>query len=143
MIFVPRLLSRRNKRKTSKKQEKKRSKKIVTSKKRKLNGNYKIIKSRRKRNDGGVQKKEEEKWVIYSLEGCPYCDEASKLLNKNHKNVVSIVFEKLKKEDQEKVENMIRASDPSFKMTFPRIFKIKGNEKKFIGGYTTLSKIMF
>lgn len=145
MIFVPRLLSRRNKKKNTS-PKKKEKKTTASSKKRKVQGNYRI-RSRRKRSvkDGGGcdGKKQEEKWVIYSLAGCPYCSDGEQLLKKNKKDVTTVDFYKLSKEKQDKVENFIKGSDPSFGMTFPRIFKvIKGQPAKFIGGFSTLEKLM-
>lgn len=149
MIFVPRLLSRRNKKKNTS-PKKKEKKTTASSRKRKVQGNYRI-RSQRKRSvkDGGGGcsssdgKKNEEKWVIYSLAGCPYCSDAEQLLKKNKKDITTVDFDKLSKENQTKVENLIKGSDSSFEMTFPRIFKVvKGQPAKFIGGFSSLSTLM-
>lgn len=136
MVFVPRLLSRRNNRKV-----KSRSRSRSRSKdKRRVQGNYRIkARHKRMKSDGGGEK---EKWIIYSLKGCPYCSAAEDLLKKNGKTVNTVDFFKLDKSSQDKIEKMIKASDPEFGMTFPRIFCLKSNNKQFIGGYTNLTKIM-
>lgn len=145
MVFVPRLLSRRNrKKKEGNKKSRSRSK---SPKNRRVTGNYRI-KNRIKRGDGGGEEKakekdeEYEKWIIYSLAKCKYCAMAMDLLKKNRKDVKSVDFYKLDDKMQDKIESIIKDSDPEFKMTFPRIFCIKGKDKKFIGGYSNLSKIM-
>jgi len=115
-------------------------KKSTDAKKRKrrvVDGNYTIKKSPTENN---------QKWKLYSMEGCPYCKSAKELLESKKIDFDYIVFENLPPEEQKKVEadidkqKLAKIKNPNDAQnykenpfrTFPRIFKSDGD---FIGGY--------
>ena len=71
-------------------------------------------------------------WEVYTLEGCPYCEKAVKLLNKNKQIVLEKEFLKLTPKQKELVEKR----QGRVHETFPRIFN-----PNFIGGYDDLQKL--
>lgn len=140
MIFVPRFLSRRRKRSNNNK--KKKSPLTKNSKKRKVQGNYKIKRSKVVKKvvkDGTTYNN--EKWIIYYLQGCPCCVEAKDLLKKLHKQVEYIEFERLLPEEKFKITKIIKEQNPKFEMTFPRIFKVVNQRYQFMGGNTDLQNL--
>ncbi len=121
-------------------------KKNKLSRKRQVDGNYKI-------------KKRKQLWTIYGLQGCPYCDDAKKLLKERKIRFHYKIFADLQPEEQKRIEDDIKkyrkkednkkteecsssgcsigkcqkpTKGSKFGMTFPRIFDDKGN---FRGGY--------
>ena len=116
------------------------AKKSTDGKKRKrrvVDGNYTIKKNIKSPN---------QKWKLYSMEGCPYCKSAKELLESKKIDFDYIVFEDLQPEEKKKIEADIDSQklakienaadaqnykDNPFR-SFPRIFKSDGD---FIGGY--------
>lgn len=142
MIFVPRFLSRRRKRSNNNKKKKKSPTKI--SKKRKVQGNYKIKRSKDAKKvvkDGTANNNNNEKWIIYYLQGCPCCIEAKDLLKKLNKQVEYIEFKRLLPEEKLKITKIIKEQDPKFEMTFPQIFKVVNQQYQFMGGNTDLQNL--
>ncbi len=144
MIFVPRLLSRRRKRSnitTNKKTKRSQKRKTMTS--RKVNGNY-TIKKRRSRKNQNIKdgRDEDERWIIYTLEGCPCCTNAENMLKQHNKKVSCVEFKKLSFENQEKIKSIIIEQKPQFEMTYPRIFRVKNKKNDFIGGSSDLKKLI-
>ena len=108
--------------------------------KRRVDGNYTIKKNNKSPSS------DNQKWKLYSMEGCPYCKSAKELLQSKKIDFDYIVFEDLQPEEQKKVESDIDSQklakidsaqeyqnykDNPFR-TFPRIFKVNN---EFIGGY--------
>ena len=107
-------------------------------KRRVVDGNYTIKKKSPTLNN--------QKWKLYSMEGCPYCKSAKELLESKKIDFDYIVFENLPPEEQKNVEadidkqKLAKIKNPkdaqNYKekpfRTFPRIFKSDG---VFIGGY--------
>lgn len=112
-----------------KKSERKKRRKKTTVLKRKRSvdgsGNYKIVRG----------KTNPKKWVIYSLNGCPYCEKAKELLKERNIAFDYIEFKSLDDQKQKAIEQEIDNVKQGFR-TFPRIF----NGTKFIGGYSDLSQ---
>lgn len=145
MIFVPRLLSRRKKRSTNTTNRKtKRSQKRKTMTSRKVNGNYTIKKRRSRKNQNVKDGRDEddERWIIYTLEGCPCCTNAENMLKQHNKKVSCVEFKKLSLENQEKIKSIIIEQKPQFEMTYPRIFRVKNKKNDFIGGSSDLKKLI-
>ena len=91
-------------------------------------------------------KKEYIPWYIVTKEGCPYCEDAKKLLtDKNQKYTTKQLSDDNRDEIYEETDVLtmnFQNSDKAYRY-FPMIFKVdtKG-DKDFIGGYTEL-KILF
>ena len=111
---------------------KKKKKDGRSQKRRKVDGNYKIIKSKPRTQSQQQQKQKE--WVIYSLNGCPYCSMAKGELEKRNIPHKYIEFEKLSDGEKEQIIDRMNAVQPGFN-TYPRIFNADG---VFIGGYSNL-----
>jgi glutaredoxin len=79
-----------------------------------------------------IQENSHKKIIFYTLEGCPYCEKAVNLLNKNKQIVKVKEFAKLKPKQKEVVS---KRQGRDFQ-TFPRIFN-----KEFVGGFTDLEKL--
>ena len=131
-------------------------------KKRSISGNYKIL-SKKKRNivavanDGGSDKtikqqrsnqiynqptqsqptKPSEKWIIYSLYGCSYCEKAKQLLDSKGLEYEYIEFSNLKQDEQQQVLRKMDGEKQNFR-TYPRIFRAG----KFIGGFNDLTQLI-
>lgn len=75
--------------------------------------------------------------TIYVLEGCPYCADAIKLLNKLKVKYKRVLITHINKEKQKKVLGI---------MTFPHILLKHGHGKNskdiVIGGYEDLEKVV-
>lgn len=149
------IVSLKNRKKSNKKNTKKiqKSKKIVKNKIRKKSDVAGKKRKQRRILDGQnytIKKKSPEiinkKWIIYSLDGCPFCKDAKELLKNNKIDFEDEEFANLTPEKQKQVEADIdkqklakiqdvneaqRYKDNPFR-TFPRIFKSDG---EFIGGY--------
>jgi len=87
----------------------------------------------RNRNTKSSKFKFKPVWKIYTLEGCPYCEKAVTLLNKNNQRFLVKEFVKLAPKQKEEV---IKKQGRDHQ-TFPRIFK----SKEFIGGFEDLQKL--
>jgi glutaredoxin len=89
-------------------------------------GNYKIVRGKTTN---------PKKWVIYSLNGCPYCEKAKELLRERNIGYDYIEFDSLDDQKKKAITQEIDKVKPGFR-TYPRIF----NGTKFIGGYSDLSQ---
>jgi glutaredoxin len=85
-----------------------------------------------RKSKGSTKFKFKPVWEVYTLEGCPYCEKAVNLLNKNKQIVKVKEFAKLTPKQKE-VVNKRQGRDFQ---TFPRIFN-----KEFVGGFTDLEKL--
>tara|TARA_R110000744_G_scaffold370517_3_gene481120 strand:+ start:1069 stop:1323 length:255 start_codon:yes stop_codon:yes gene_type:complete len=70
-------------------------------------------------------------FILYTLNGCPHCDEATELLN--HRDRKHIIME-LNREHP----TLQGLKDELDWKTVPIIFEMSGRDQKFIGGYTDL-----
>jgi glutaredoxin len=132
------LVSSQKSKKNAKKNNVKKSTEGKKRKRRVVDGNYTIKKKSLTENN--------QKWKLYSMEGCPYCKSAKELLESKKIDFDYIVFENLPPEEQKKVEadmdkqKLAKIKNPNDAQnykenpfrTFPRIFKSDG---VFIGGY--------
>jgi glutaredoxin len=112
---------------------------------RKVNGNYTIKKRRSRKNQNikdGNGRDEDERWIIYTLEGCPCCTNAENMLKQHNKKVSCVEFKKLSFENREKIKSIIIEQKPQFEMTYPRIFRVKNEKNDFIGGSSDLKKLI-
>ena len=73
-------------------------------------------------------------WLMYTKNGCSYCEKAKKALSNLNASYKSI---EVKEADREKLYAKIDKSTGSYR-SFPIIFK----EKKFIGGFSELEKLL-
>ena len=102
-------------------------------KKRQVHGNYKI---KKKEKDGGsIEKK--PKWKVYSLKGCPYCEQVKDVLNDKGIEFDYKEFASLPGDEQTKILESIDKVKDGFR-TYPRVFAPSTTDSKsydFIGGY--------
>jgi glutaredoxin len=73
-------------------------------------------------------------YTIYSIEGCPFCAEAKKLIRKNKLKYKEI---KVNDKNKEKIYKKIDSKTDNYRY-FPIIFK----KNKFIGGFKELSDLL-
>jgi glutaredoxin 3 len=85
------------------------------------------------KNDNEYKLDNINEWIIYTIVGCPYCEKAKDLLNKNNIKYKIIT---VNNDNKSKVHEYTNSFTNSYKY-FPMIFK----KKKFIGGYQDLKKI--
>jgi glutaredoxin 3 len=113
-----------------KSERKKRKVKSVVRRKRSVDGsgNYKIVRSSKT-----TTTTKPKKWVIYSLNGCPYCEKAKEFLKQRNIPYDYIEFESLDDQKKQTITKEIDTVKPGFR-TYPRIF----NGTQFIGGYNDL-----
>ena len=70
-------------------------------------------------------------FLLYTRQGCSYCDKALKLLSEKKKEYVVSEVEKGSKA-------LLEVQEKYNWKTVPIIFEIRKKEKMFIGGYTDL-----
>ena len=80
----------------------------------------------------GFEKQTE--YVIYTITGCGYCNEAKKLLNEKGKSFKNIVVDENNEKQLEEIKKiMLKTEQPGYEY-WPKIFQ----RRKFIGGFTDL-----
>ena len=72
-------------------------------------------------------------YLIYSLDGCPFCIKAEKLL-KNNSLLYKVI--RITQEEKQKYKEYLRVK------TFPQIYYVKNDELTPIGGCSDLEKYL-
>jgi glutaredoxin len=127
--------------KKSKRVNKSKSKRVNKSKSKRVNKSKskRVNKSKSKRVNKSKRSKSKKSqikidYTIYSIEGCPFCAEAKKLIRKNKLKYKEI---KVNDKNKEKIYKKIDSKTDNYRY-FPIIFK----KNKFIGGFKELSDLL-
>ena len=133
--------SKRVNKSKSKRVNKSKSKRVNKSKSKRVNKSKskRVNKSKSKRVNKSKRSKSKKSqikidYTIYSIEGCPFCAEAKKLIRKNKLKYKEI---KVNDKNKEKIYKKIDSKTDNYRY-FPIIFK----KNKFIGGFKELSDLL-
>lgn len=110
---------------------KKKRRKSPLKRNRSIDGNYTIVAPKKK---VAVPQNTKTNWIIYSLDGCKFCQQAKDLFDQRKVKYEYIDFESLSEDKKKSILTDIDKVRPGFR-TFPRIF----SPSAFIGGYSDLS----